>query len=143
MQFRRNIRRLFCLAYMQVSWLTGHCRFSAFPEFITPVASLKIHSLLTVAVPHRILTGFPFHLPAGQSKTPALRHMKAYSIDFRQYCNIQTMGLSTDIRELYAHISKETQEDAASVWKSAQSWLSDSCTGEKPAIPLALDSLTA
>lgn len=84
LQSRRNIRRLLCVASMQVSWLAGRRRFSVFPEFIPPVTLLKIRSLLTVAVPHRILTGFPFHLPAGQSKTPALRHMKAYPIDFRQ-----------------------------------------------------------
>ena len=82
LQSRRNIRRLLCMASMQVSWLAGRRRFSAFPEFITPVTLLKIRSLLTVAVPHRIFTGFPFHLPAGQSNIPALRHMKACPIDF-------------------------------------------------------------
>ena len=82
LQSRRNIRRLRCMASMQVSWLTGHRRLSAFPEFITPVTLLKIRSLLTVAVPHRIFTGFPFHLPAGQSNISALRHMKACPIDF-------------------------------------------------------------
>lgn len=82
LQSRRNIRRLLCMASMQVSWLAGRRRLSAFPEFIPPVTLLKIRSLLTVAVPHRIFTGFPFHLPAGQSNIPALRHMKACPIDF-------------------------------------------------------------
>lgn len=142
MQSHRNIRRLFCVASMQVSWLAGHRRFSAFPELITPVASSKIRSLLTVAVPHRIFTGFPFHLPAGQSKIPALRHMKAYPIDFESIVTYRYPACRQISGKYMRIFQKKYGWLRRRVRRLAQSRLSDSCADTKPAIPIALNSLT-